>query len=61
MNENIFWSACLVMIVDAWLTVMFGVVRAIGKQGIFVLLNIICYYVIVIPGSYLLSFKIGTH
>ena len=49
------------MLVDSWVTVLFGVIRAIGKQGVFVLLNFICYYIIVLPGSYFLSFKFGSH
>lgn len=61
MRPKIFWSVFLVLIFDYWVSVFSGIIRAIGKQGIFCILNFIAYYVIIVPVSFLLAFKVGSH
>ena len=47
--------------IDYWVCLFSGVICATGKQGIFSVLNFICYYAIIIPGAYFFTFKFGTH
>jgi len=61
MRPKIFWSVYLVLIFDYWVSVFSGIIRAIGKQGVFCILNFITYYVIIVPASFLLAFKVGSH
>ena len=61
MRSNIYWAVFLVQIVDSCVSIFCGIIRAIGKQGMFAILNGLCYYVIIIPASYLYAFRVGEH
>lgn len=49
------------MLLDFWQIVIGGAIRALGKQGVFALINFISYYMIALPLSFYLPFKVGSH
>ena len=51
----------ITMLIDFWQVVIGGAIRALGKQGIFALINFMSYYMIALPLSFYLPFHVGSH
>jgi MATE family multidrug resistance protein len=60
-GHNLFPIFLLLSTVDFMQAVLSGVIRGLAAQRIFSLISFVSYYVIMVPLSYYLAFKVGSH
>lgn len=56
-----YWGFFIMTCLDYWQVIFSGSFRALGKMDIFNKFNFVTYFIIIIPLSCVLSFKVGKY